>query len=141
MCAGCHKITDPMGLALENFDTIGGFRTAENGAPIDTSGELDGVKFTNAAGLGETVKNNPATTACLTKKVYAYAVGRSITKGEEEWLNTSLNKVFAADGYKVPQLLRRIATSDTFFRILPPESEKAPALASAESNTQLENAK
>jgi len=38
MCTGCHKITDPMGLALENFDTIGGFRDTENGAQIDTAG-------------------------------------------------------------------------------------------------------
>src|SRR5690606_7737678 len=44
-CAGCHKITDPIGLALENFDGAGQFRTTENGAPIDTSGELDGISF------------------------------------------------------------------------------------------------
>ena len=38
-CAGCHKIMDPVGLAMENFDSAGGFRTTENDTPIDTSGE------------------------------------------------------------------------------------------------------
>src|SRR6185312_12724451 len=46
MCAGCHKITDPVGLALENFDSAGSFRTSENGAPIDASGEYNGKPFT-----------------------------------------------------------------------------------------------
>lgn len=132
MCTGCHKITDPMGLALENFDTIGGYRDNENGAKIDTSGELDGVKFTDAPGLGKTVHDNANAAACLVKRVYAYGVGRGSTKPEAEWLKDVVQKQFAADGYKLPQLLRRVATSDTFFRIVPPEAPKAPAVASAE---------
>jgi hypothetical protein len=133
MCTGCHKITDPMGLALENFDTIGGFRTDENGAKIDASGELDGVKFTSAAGLGQAVHDNPRTVSCLVKQAYAYGVGRSATKSEEEWRTNTLEKAFAADGYRLPALLRRIAMSDTFFRVVPPEAEgNAPTVASAE---------
>ena len=132
MCTGCHKITDPMGLALENFDTIGGYRDNENGAKIDTSGELDGVKFTDAAGLGRTVHDNANAAACLVKRVYTYGVGRGTTKTEAEWLKEVVQKQFAADGYRLPQLLRRVATSDTFFRIVPPEAAKAPAVASAE---------
>ena len=49
-CAGCHKNIDPMGLALENFDSDGSYRTAENGQALDTSGELDGIGFNDAAG-------------------------------------------------------------------------------------------
>ena len=41
-CAGCHSLTDPIGLTLEVFDTSGVYRTTENGAPIDPSGELNG---------------------------------------------------------------------------------------------------
>ena len=44
-CAGCHKIIDPLGLALENFDGIGGFRARENDAAIDPSGTLDGTAY------------------------------------------------------------------------------------------------
>jgi hypothetical protein len=132
MCVGCHKITDPIGLALENFDTIGGFRTAENGTAIDTSGELDGVSFSDAAELGQVVRNHPAATSCLVNRVFSYGVGRSPTRSEKEWLDSYIEKMFAEEGYKLPQLLRRIATSDTFFRISPTETDAdAPAMASA----------
>ena len=130
MCTGCHKITDPMGLALENFDTVGGYRTMENGVKIDTSGELDGVKFTDAVSLGKAVRDSPSTTSCVVNRLYSYGVGRKPTKSEGEWLKTTALKNFETDGYKIPQLLKRIATSDTFFRVLPPDA--APAkMASA----------
>jgi hypothetical protein len=132
MCTGCHKITDPMGLALENFDTIGGYRDNENGAPIDTSGELDGVKFPDAPGLGRTVHDNVNATSCLVKRVYSYGTGRSPTRPETEWLKDVVQKQFAADGYRLPQLLRRIATSDTFYRIVPVAAPNAPTVASAQ---------
>ncbi|MDP5053499.1 MAG: DUF1592 domain-containing protein, partial [Congregibacter sp.] len=44
-CAGCHRITDPIGLSLEQFDGAGGFRLTENGASIDATGGLDGFEF------------------------------------------------------------------------------------------------
>jgi hypothetical protein len=132
MCTGCHKIMDPAGLALENYDTVGGFRTAENGVAIDASGEIDGIKFADAIGLGKAIHDNPNATSCLVTRLYSYGVGRKPTKSEIDWLTTSMNKTFAADGYKVPQLLRRIATSDTFFRVIPTDdAAKAPKVASA----------
>jgi hypothetical protein len=133
MCAGCHKITDPMGLALESFDTIGGFRDAENGAAIDTTGELDGVKFADAVGLGKAMHDNPVAPACLVKRAYSYGVGREATKAEAAWQANELTKQFAADGYRLPQLLRRIATSDTFFRLVPPETKPAALAANTET--------
>lgn len=138
MCAGCHKITDPMGLALENFDTVGGFRTTENGQSIDTSGALDGIEFADAIGLGEAVRDNPATSSCVTNRVYAYGTGRTPTKTEADWLNNVVLKDFAANGYQFPQLLRRIATSEPFFRVAPETQENEPEMASAEFNVQSE---
>ena len=125
-CTGCHKIMDPIGLSLENFDSIGTYRPGENGTPIDASGEIDGVKFSDAEGLGKAVHDHPATTACLVNRLYAYSVGRTPTKSENEWLNSDLKKDFAADGYKLPPLMRRIVTSDVFFRVVVPESEAKP---------------
>ena len=134
MCVGCHKITDPIGLALESFDTIGGFRTTENGTPIDTSGELDGVAFADASELGQAVHDHPGVSSCLVNRVFSYGVGRTPTKSEKDWLDTFVENVFAKDGYKFPQLLRRIAMSDTFFRISPTEADaEAPAMASAQN--------
>jgi hypothetical protein len=123
-CAGCHKIMDPMGLALENFDGAGQYRTVENDTPIDASGEVDGVKFQGAAELGKVVHDNPATTSCLVNRLYGYAVGRPPVAGEKDWM-TYLQAGFAEDGYRIPDLLRRIATSDAFYAIAPAGAQSA----------------
>jgi len=138
MCAGCHKITDPAGLALENFDTIGGFRTTENGEPIDVTGEMDGVKFTDTAGLGQAVRNNPAVPSCLVNRVFSYGVGHKPTASERAYISQVLLKQFAEDGYRLPALLRRVATSDAFFRVIPPPAPETTK-ASAETMTQTAN--
>jgi hypothetical protein len=115
-CAGCHKLTDPIGLALENFDGAGGFRDNENGAAIDASGELDGVKYKDAAGLGAALHDNANAASCLVTRLYGYAAGRMPVKNEAPWLGY-LNKHFAADGYRLPELMRRIATSDALYAV------------------------
>jgi len=125
-CTGCHKMMDPIGLSLENFDSIGTYRAGENDTAIDASGEIDGVKFSDAEGLGKAIHNHPATTACLVNRLYAYAVGRAPTKSETDWLRADLAQDFAADGYKFQPLMRRIVTSDVFFRVIGPESETKP---------------
>jgi hypothetical protein len=120
-CTGCHKLIDPMGLGLEQFDSLGEYRPTENGQAIDASGELDGVKFTDAASLGRALHDNPATPSCLVGRIYAYAAGRPAAKGEAEWIKY-LNTDFAANGYRLPDLMRRIVTSDAFYRISAPET-------------------
>jgi len=117
-CAGCHKIMDPIGLALENFDGAGQYRDQENGAPIDASGELDGTTFRNAHELGQALHDDPAATACLVRRLYEYGTGRVPAKGETELL-AWLGRDFAAHGYQVSELLRRIATSDAFYAVSP----------------------
>ena len=110
-----------MGLGLENFDSLGEYRADENGTPIDASGELDGMKFTDAASLGKALHDDPATPSCLVNRLYAYAAGRPATKGEAEWIKY-LSTSFATDGYRLPDLMRRIVTSEAFYRISVPET-------------------
>jgi hypothetical protein len=124
VCAGCHKLMDPVGLSLENFDGSGSFRATERGAKIDESGELDGVKYTDAAGLGQALHDNPATTACLVNRMLSYSVGREMTRKDRPLL-TYFNGAFAAGGYRVPDLMRAIASSHAFARVDVP----APALS------------
>src|SRR3984885_5185880 len=123
-CVGCHRLIDPIGLGLETFDSLGEYRATENGQPIDASGGLDGVKFTDAASLGHVRHDNPAPPACLVNRLYAYAAGRPAAKGEAEWVKY-LNTSFAANGYRLPDLMRTIVTSDAFYRISAPETAAA----------------
>ena len=133
-CAGCHKLMDPMGLALENFDSDAGYRSEENGQPLDTSGELDGIEFTDAAGLGRALHDNPATGPCFVRRLYSYATGRAPARRDMAWIRF-LEKSFAEDGYRAPELMRRIATSQNFYRV----SAAAPMLA-ARAGAPEENA-
>ena len=121
-CAGCHKLIDPIGLALENFDSDGEYRLSENGAALDTSGELDGIRFTDAAGLGRAMHDNPATSACVVRRLYSYATGRAPARRDMPWIRY-LESSFVADGYRVPELMRRIATSENFYRVGPPATQ------------------
>lgn len=109
-CAGCHKLMDPIGLALENFDGAGQVRLTENGEPIDTSGELNGIPFADARGLGQAMRQDPAATSCVVRRSYAYAAGRAIARGEREFMSY-LEQSFADDGYRLRALWRRIALS------------------------------
>ena len=79
-CMGCHSLMDPIGFALENFDAIGKWRTADNGAPIDASGVLpDGTKFQGIAGLREILQNRPDLVVnAVTEKLLMYALGRTL---------------------------------------------------------------
>ena len=121
-CAGCHKLMDPIGLALENFDSDGEYRLSENGTALDTSGELDGIPFKDAAGLGRAMHDNPATGACLVRRLYSYATGRAPARHDLPWIRY-LERSFVADGYRLPELMRRIATSENLYRVGPPATE------------------
>jgi len=112
-CAGCHDLMDPIGLALERFDAVGVLREEENGAPIDTSGELDGVAYEDAAGLGRALRNHPALGPCLVRSLYRYALGREPETGEGELL-AYLNERFTESEYRVLELMRQIVLSDGF---------------------------
>ncbi len=135
-CAGCHKIMDPIGLGLEAFDSGGSLRSSENGQVIDTSGELDGMKFSDAAGLAKAVHDDPAAPACVVSRASSYGLGRLPVKGETEWVK-ALQKDFQDDGYRLPDLLRRIATSQEFYRVAPPQlgAVDMPASKLAQSST------
>jgi hypothetical protein len=126
VCAGCHKITDPMGLALENFDGAGQFRTVEHGAPIDVSGNLDGKPFKDAAGLGQALHDHPSLTSCLVKRAYSYASGGPVTSKDAALLEY-INRRFTDDGYRLPALLRTIVMSTAFTTVAAPAVKSARA--------------
>ena len=79
-CASCHDLMDPIGFALENFDAIGRWRTAEDGLPIDVTGGLpDGSKFAGVAGLESGLLKQPDLfVSTLTEKLLIFALGRGV---------------------------------------------------------------
>jgi hypothetical protein len=78
-CKGCHQIMDPIGLALENFDGIGRWRTTDSGIPIDASGQLvDGTAIDGPASLQKALLGySDAFIQTMTEKLLMYAVGRA----------------------------------------------------------------
>jgi hypothetical protein len=125
-CAGCHKLMDPVGLALENFDGAGQLRTSEGGAPIDPSGMLDGRSYNDTQGLAKALHDTPALPACLVTRLYTYAIGRKVEPTERAEIE-SLQKRFADAGFRVPKLLRAIATDAGFYQIPPHDQRRMQA--------------
>lgn len=114
-CAGCHKLTDPMGLTLESFDGLGMFRKEEGGAVIDTSGAVGATSVKDAVGLGRALHDDPQVTQCFSQKLYQSAVG-SGADTQESFLNY-LDARFKREGYRLPNLMRAIATSRNFYAV------------------------
>ncbi len=79
-CTSCHRVIDPLGLALENFDVTGRWRIRDNGAPVDATGDLyDGTKMAGPAGLrAALLKHADAFIQSFTERLLTYAVGRRV---------------------------------------------------------------
>jgi hypothetical protein len=80
-CASCHKVLDPLGFALDNFDGIGAWRVrGEDGAQIDASGVMsDGTKVGGVADMREYLLGRPNVfVGTMTTKLMTYALGRGV---------------------------------------------------------------
>jgi hypothetical protein len=115
-CAGCHNRMDPIGLGFENFDGIGRWRTEDNGAVIDASGELDGSAFQDAWELSQAVRDHPDLPRCLVESMYEYATGTETIEGERPLIDV-LSQRFSQSGYRIEALLFDIVTSPGFRQV------------------------
>ena len=128
-CASCHNHSDPIGLPLEEFDSLGMHRSTENGKAIDVSGVLMGKQFNGAAGLGQALHDNPRFPACVARKLYAYGTGADTEDVKPATFKASYD-AFVKDGYRLKTLIKNLANSPEFFRASPP----APAETKTASN-------
>jgi hypothetical protein len=80
VCAACHKMIDPIGFALENFDAVGAWRTNDSGFRVDTKGQLfDGTKLDGPVSLRQAILNHSdAFLGTFTENLLAYGLGRVI---------------------------------------------------------------
>ena len=86
-CAGCHRVLDPIGFALENFDAVGAWRVKDGGTlgdPVDASGQLaDGTRVDGVVALRQALAREPETfVRTITEKLLTYAVGRGLTASD-----------------------------------------------------------
>ncbi|MEC8050075.1 MAG: DUF1592 domain-containing protein [Myxococcota bacterium] len=114
-CAGCHRLTDPIGLGLENFDGIGRWRDYDNGEIIDPSGDLDGAEFVTPYELGNAIRNHRQFVPCVVRTLNRYATGRMETAEERAWLETLVER-FEGHKYSFRALALEIVMSPFFVK-------------------------
>jgi hypothetical protein len=112
-CAACHAMMDPVGLGLENFDSVGAYRATENDTPIDASGTLDGTMFQDEASLAKALRNHPQAASCFVAKLYEQAQGRQPLPVDQPVV-AGLGQQFEASGHRADQLLLQIVSSDAY---------------------------
>jgi hypothetical protein len=114
-CASCHNSIDPVGFALENFDALGRWRTAEDGQPVDAGGGLpDGSRFVGVQGLETALLHRPEIFVdTLAEKLLTYALGRGIEYYDGPAVREIVRKAKAAD-YHFNDLILAIVGSPPF---------------------------
>jgi hypothetical protein len=114
-CASCHKVMDPLGLALENFDAVGAWRTLDNGMTVDTSGQLaDGTKIDGVIGLRETLLKRPdALAATATEKLLTYALGRGLEPEDMPAVRAIVRNA-ERDNFRFVSLIQGVVNSTPF---------------------------
>ena len=115
-CRNCHKILDPIGFGLENFDAIGRWREKnDQGLAIDSAGKLpDGKEFSTPAELKRLLAKREADLARnLTERLMAYALGRQL-EGYDDVVIDQLMVKIAADNYRVRTIITEVITSYLF---------------------------
>jgi hypothetical protein len=125
-CRQCHGVIDPMGLALENFDAVGQFRTVDRQAanqPIDATTMLpSGLALNGPAALREYLAADPAKFAqAFTEKLMMYAVNRELEYFDMPQVRAVVRRA-AKDNYTLSSIVQGIVRSDAFLKQGPPDS-------------------
>jgi hypothetical protein len=126
-CASCHKLMDPLGLALENFDAVGAWRTSDNEERVDTSGQLsDGTTISGVTGLREALLKRPdVLVTTVTEKLMTYALGRGL-EPEDMPAVRAIVRQSGSENYRFVSLIDGVVKS-TPFRMRRAEDEEAKA--------------
>jgi hypothetical protein len=114
-CASCHKMMDPIGLALEHFDVTGQWRVRDNGAAIDSRGELwDGTAVETPSDLRESLlKRRESLLRTFTRNLMAYAIGRRVEYYDMPTVRTIVRGA-SAKGNRMSSYIMGIVNSPAF---------------------------
>lgn len=115
VCRSCHQFMDPIGLALDNFDVTGKWRIKENGAPLDTRGELyDGTPVNNPTELRAALLKRPQVfLRTFTENLMAYALGRRVEYYDMPTVRAITNAA-AKNEYRMSSFVFGVVMSDAF---------------------------
>ncbi|MEO8256397.1 MAG: DUF1592 domain-containing protein [Acidobacteriota bacterium] len=115
VCASCHKIMDPVGFALENFDLVGGWRERDGGVPIDSTGQLaDGTPLRGPADLRQALlSRSDAFVTTAAERLLTYALGRPLEYYDMPTVRTIARRA-AQNGYKFSALVQGVIESGPF---------------------------
>jgi hypothetical protein len=114
-CNACHRMMDPIGLALDNFDVTAKWRNREFGSPLDTSGEFyDGTAVTSLSSLVDTLLKRPTPLVrTFTENLMAYALGRRVEYFDQPTIRQIVKKA-EAQNYKMSAFILGVINSDAF---------------------------
>jgi mono/diheme cytochrome c family protein len=131
-CASCHKLMDPLGLALENFDAVGGWRTKEGGHAIDASDQLfDGTKVDGPIALRKALLSRPENfVQTLTEKLMIYALGRGLTHADMPMVRAIVREASRQE-YRFSSIVLGIVKSPAFQMRMTQRIDKITPVAGA----------
>ncbi|MBT6433797.1 MAG: DUF1588 domain-containing protein, partial [Deltaproteobacteria bacterium] len=117
-CSVCHESIDAIGFTFENYDSLGQFRTQDNGYPVDSSGAIMGTEdmdgpVANAVELSKNLSQSKTVHDCHTKQWFRYAFARTETRGDKGFLGTLGDGFWGSEG-DIPELIVNIASSFPF---------------------------
>lgn len=113
-CKSCHRVIDPPGFGLENYDGIGAYRTKEGEFDVDATGALPtGEKFEGAQELAVLLAQDPRFSQCLIKQMMTYALGRGVEKSDASFVE-DIQSGLTGEKNTLRELVTRVATSEPF---------------------------
>lgn len=115
VCAACHKRMDPLGLALEQYDAVGAFRTEYANQPIDVSAQMpDGTEFEGLPGLHDILwERRERFAIAFSERLLTYALGRGLEAYDQPTIR-QIVKQAGKDGYQIHSIIEAVATSIPF---------------------------
>ena len=115
VCAACHKRMDPLGLALEQYDAVGAFRTEYANQPIDVSAQMpDGTQFEGLPGLHNILwERRERFAIAFSERLLTYALGRGLEAYDQPTIR-QIVKQAGKDGYQIHSIIEAVATSIPF---------------------------
>jgi hypothetical protein len=114
-CSSCHRVIDPLGLALENFDATGAWRLKDGTSPVDAGGVLyDGAKMDGPAGVRAALVNHKdAFLLTFTERLMTYALGRRVEAEDMPAVRRVIRSA-ATNGYRLSAFIKAVVASSAF---------------------------